>query len=321
MERDDGFEALFRKYERRLYLYLVNVLKAKPPDAEDLVIETFQRYLEESERDRNARERRGEANWWHLRTIAWRLHSNSVRERAAMKRRSKVLSVDDLRPEPVAPEESDLPAIAHETARRIGDAYAKLPALKQQSLRLRMEGLTYTEIAELLDIPLVAVSTNLHAARKVIRESLDSNMPAIVELREAGEMPPIPQPARHLNVWLENADPPLRLDAEYRIGADIGAPHLDAVASSVFREPHWGDRDELRVVLVLTADHARVAPMSRRAVLPRIGNMRPVFFTIRALDAGNVRFRLDVVTEREGDVLESVSFVLEVVHAEKAVAR
>jgi hypothetical protein len=143
---------------------------------------------------------------------------------------------------------------------------------------------------------------------------LDPSAKALGVFRPKRDPDPEP-PGRHVNVWLEDADPPMEVGTKYNLGVDIAATHDGSLVSRPFREPDWGDRQSLPIVLVLTADHAEIRPRYHPAVLPRIGDLEPVIFAVRTLAPGPVHFNLTVTTEREWDVLESVSFVIDAVSA------
>jgi RNA polymerase sigma-70 factor, ECF subfamily len=143
-------------------------------DAEDAAQETFIRCFVHRARLDPARPLRP----WLL-TVARRLCLDRLRQRHARRE-------DALVEEPLGQHEPEAHAAARLDARR---ALAVLPRLAEgprEALTLfHLEGLTYREIAEVLEVPAGTVMTWLHRAREQVREAIESTP----EVHIAGAMP------------------------------------------------------------------------------------------------------------------------------------
>jgi RNA polymerase sigma factor (sigma-70 family) len=112
-----------------------------------------------------------------LATIAKTILLNRVRARQTQKRNARMVEIDDpdlIFAEPPAPEELDYADRKAEEARqmRLRAAIESLPPGQRECLRLRMQGLTYEEIAKTLGISLDAVKSRLRDATRTLREQL-----------------------------------------------------------------------------------------------------------------------------------------------------
>ncbi|HYR28288.1 MAG TPA: hypothetical protein VEU30_07455, partial [Thermoanaerobaculia bacterium] len=98
-------------------------------------------------------------------------------------------------------------------------------------------------------------------SRSVFMSSGDATEPAKNPLRSArpSAVALPPPPPRRINVWLEDSLP-LLVHHRCDLWVNIGAPRGDAAASGPFREPDWGTRESLPVVLILTAEDAEISP-------------------------------------------------------------
>ena len=154
-----SFESVYRKHVRDVYGFSLSIL-GNAQDAEDVTQITFlnaYRALERGERVQNFR--------------AWLLAiaHNVCRQRfrSAARRPQEV----ELGPEVAeAFSDEDVPS-----AQEIRDAMAKLAFNQRSVLVLReIEGLSYEEIAETMDLSLSAVETLLFRARRALREQLEA---------------------------------------------------------------------------------------------------------------------------------------------------
>ncbi|TML24144.1 MAG: RNA polymerase sigma factor [Actinobacteria bacterium] len=153
--RARDFELLYRRYAQDVYRYALALLR-NPADAEDVTQTTFlnayRAYL------------RGEdpikpQNW--LIKIA----HNAARTRyARASRRVKEVPLDDHVAQLAVPEE-DKPDV-----REVLEALGRLPLNQRAALVMReLEGRTYAEIAELLEVSVAAVETLIFRARRSLR--------------------------------------------------------------------------------------------------------------------------------------------------------
>jgi RNA polymerase sigma factor (sigma-70 family) len=152
---DEAFERLYRSYARDVYRYTLAVLR-NPADAEDITQTTFlnayraYRRGEEPERPRN----------WLI-----KIAHNACRSRHLRAVR---------RPQEVPFEETiaAIPAPAEETPKleELLEALGQLPFNQRAALVMReLEGRSYAEIADTLEVSVAAVETLIFRARRTLR--------------------------------------------------------------------------------------------------------------------------------------------------------
>jgi RNA polymerase sigma factor (sigma-70 family) len=158
---DRAFERLYRKHAGDVYRYALVVLRNQA-DAEDVTQTTFlnaYRAFERGERPRNPQ------NW--LIAIA----HNVCRQRFRQSQR---------RPSEVAFEEDVAEAVVEEdaiSAEDIRRALGHLAFNQRSALVMReLEGRSYQEIAEILDVSVSAVETLIFRARRALREQLEEGI-------------------------------------------------------------------------------------------------------------------------------------------------
>jgi RNA polymerase sigma factor (sigma-70 family) len=156
--RDLAFERLYRRHVHEVYRYVLAVLRNQA-DAEDATQQTFLSAFraftrgEEPEKPRN----------WLL-----KIAHNECRQRfRASARRPREVEWDERTPAP-APDET-VP-----TADEIRNALAHLSFNQRSALVMReLEGRSYAEIGEILELSVSAVETVLFRARRALREQLE----------------------------------------------------------------------------------------------------------------------------------------------------
>jgi RNA polymerase sigma-70 factor (ECF subfamily) len=158
---DRSFERLYRKHAGDVYRYALVVLRNQA-DAEDVTQTTFMnayRAFERGERPRNPQ------NW--LIAIA----HNVCRQRFRQSQR---------RPNEVAFDEDVAEAVVDEdtiSAEDIRRALGHLAFNQRAALVMReLEGRSYQEIAEILDVSVSAVETLIFRARRALREQLEEGI-------------------------------------------------------------------------------------------------------------------------------------------------
>jgi RNA polymerase sigma factor (sigma-70 family) len=158
---DRSFERLYRKHAGDVYRYALVVLRNQA-DAEDVTQTTFLnafRAMENGERPRSPQ------NW--LIAIA----HNVCRQRFRQSQR---------RPNEVAYEEELAEAVVDEdaiSAEDIRRALGHLAFNQRSALVMReLEGRSYQEIAEILDVSVSAVETLIFRARRALREQLEEGI-------------------------------------------------------------------------------------------------------------------------------------------------
>jgi RNA polymerase sigma-70 factor (ECF subfamily) len=155
---DGSFETVYRRHVRDVYGFALGIL-GNPDDAEDVTQTTFMnayRALQRGDRVQNLRA-------WLL-AIAHNVCRQRFRTAA---RRPQEVELDPEAAE--AFNDDDAPS-----AQDIRDAMTKLSFNQRTVLVLReIEGLSYEEIAQTMDVSLSAVETLLFRARKALREQLE----------------------------------------------------------------------------------------------------------------------------------------------------
>jgi RNA polymerase sigma-70 factor (ECF subfamily) len=158
---DRAFERLYRKHAGDVYRYALVVLR-NPADAEDVTQTTFMnayRAFERGERPRNPQ------NW--LIAIAHNVCRQRFRQ---SQRRPHEVAFDEDVAEAVVDEE----AISADDIRR---ALGHLAFNQRAALVMReLEGRSYQEIAEILDVSVSAVETLIFRARRALREQLEEGI-------------------------------------------------------------------------------------------------------------------------------------------------
>jgi RNA polymerase sigma factor (sigma-70 family) len=158
---DRAFERMYRKHAGDVYRYALVVLRNQA-DAEDVTQTTFMnayRAFERGERPRNAQ------NW--LIAIAHNVCRQRFRQ---SQRRPNEVAFD----EDVAESVVDDDAISAEDIRR---ALGHLAFNQRSALVMReLEGRSYQEIAEILDVSVSAVETLIFRARRALREQLEEGI-------------------------------------------------------------------------------------------------------------------------------------------------
>ncbi len=174
--REDAYRELVKRYERPVYSLIYRMVRDNET-AEDLAQETFIKVLNNIDRYRPEFKF---SSW--LFKIANNLAIDSLR-----RRRLTTISIDGAAGAATQAEieatsfeigdrsENALDAMANkELGAAIEVAIAKLRPLYRSCILLRhVDGRSYEEIAQLLDLPLGTVKTYIHRARHELREALD----------------------------------------------------------------------------------------------------------------------------------------------------
>src|SRR4051812_5364124 len=156
---DRSFERLYQRYVGDVYRYALAVLR-NPPDAEDVTQTTFlnaYRAFQRGERPEKPQ------NW--LIAIAHNVCRQRFRQSA--RRPAEVAIEDDVADQLVRDEDAP-------TGDDIRRALGHLAFNQRAALVMReLEGRSYAEIAEILDVSTSAVETLIFRARRALREQLD----------------------------------------------------------------------------------------------------------------------------------------------------
>src|SRR6266511_3640870 len=159
---DRSFERLYRRHVGDVYRYALAVMRNQP-DAEDVTQTTFMnayRAFQRAERPEKAQ------NW--LIAIAHNVCRQRFRQTA--RRPTEVSFEDDVADRLVA--DDDVP-----TGEDIRRALGHLAFNQRAALVMReLEGRSYAEIAEILDLSTSAVETLIFRARRALREQLEGSL-------------------------------------------------------------------------------------------------------------------------------------------------
>ena len=164
------FEILVGNYQQRIFAFLIGMLGSRQ-DAEDVTQETFltaYRKLDQFER------RSSFYTWLH------RIAFNAAIDLQRRKKRTKnqFVSRDSTDFSEPAHPQIGTPAtivMAKETVSQVHRALSRLDEERRNIIALRdLQGMEYTEIASMLDLPIGTVRSRLHRARIELREILNA---------------------------------------------------------------------------------------------------------------------------------------------------
>ena len=165
----EAFGQLVRKYQDRLFNGMVQILRSEP-EAEDVVQEAFVLALTKLESFQG----KSQFYTWLYR-IAYNLSITRLR------RKKPTVSME-IGEDASLEFEGDLPApgeqmMREEQAKQLMQALDRMSAEHRSILVLReMENMDYSEIADVLDLPVGTVRSRLHRARIQLRELLELTM-------------------------------------------------------------------------------------------------------------------------------------------------
>ena len=155
-----AFDALYERYEVPLFGFLIGQLQSRA-DAEEALCEAFMKALQSAEPTLAA----GGFRAWLYR-IARNHASNILRSR---KRGERALaSLDE--PPPAASPDTELED--RERSLALENAVGRLPPALSELYRLRTSGLSYEEMATVLEIPLGTLKSRMHQMVTQLREEL-----------------------------------------------------------------------------------------------------------------------------------------------------
>jgi RNA polymerase sigma-70 factor (ECF subfamily) len=172
-ESEAAFACLVDRYKNRLQNVIFRYIRDFQR-SEDLAQEAFVRVYLHRERYRKT----GKFSTWIF-TIAVNLAKNEIRRKVRLK---NVLSLEHLQElmgsaEPLIKDERQPPTDRRvergQTSDVVAQAISKLPEVYRDALILRdIEGLTYEEIAEILEIPGGTVRSRINRARLMLKDKL-----------------------------------------------------------------------------------------------------------------------------------------------------
>ena len=155
-----AFDMLYERYASRLYGFLFSMLKSRA-DAEDVFHEAFMRALDA----RDIELRPGGFRAWLYR-IARNCALNLLRSKERGTR--AVFAIPEGEPDLRADERLE----GRELDLALAGAVARLPPKLLEMFQLRSSGLSYEEMAEVLEAPLGTVKSRMNQMVNVLREEL-----------------------------------------------------------------------------------------------------------------------------------------------------
>jgi RNA polymerase sigma-70 factor (ECF subfamily) len=179
----ESFNQLVSRWERPIFALAYRTL-GREEDARDVVQEAFLRAF------RGLRGFKGEAKFssW-----LYRITLNLCRDWIRKERRAPIVQVPegtdpiDLADDQVAPAESVEDLVARrEMSQAVSQAMTELPEEQRTAIMLKeYHGLTFQEIADMLDCPLSTVKTRLYQGLSVLRRRLERRQAEQASLRRA----------------------------------------------------------------------------------------------------------------------------------------
>jgi RNA polymerase sigma factor (sigma-70 family) len=157
-----SFDLLYARYERGLFRFIYGYLKNRQ-ESEEIFHEAFLSVLDSSEVAFTT----GSFQGWVYR-IARNLCLNRLRSK---KRSDAALCEVEL---PIVEDDSETLLIQKISDLEVQTAMDQLPRELSEVLRLRLSGLQYQEISQILEIPLGTVKSRFHTIVKTLRESIPS---------------------------------------------------------------------------------------------------------------------------------------------------
>lgn len=158
-----AFDSLYERYSARLYGFLVAEL-GNGADAEEVFHEAFMATLKAQDLVFDPA-RGGGFRAYLYRAARNRAHN---RRRSAFRGEKLVASA----PIPEGPRAPDEQLADEQRAAALDRAVIALPSALREMYRLRTSGLSYEEMAEVLEIPLGTIKSRMHHMVRVLQEEL-----------------------------------------------------------------------------------------------------------------------------------------------------
>lgn len=167
---DEEFEKIFERYYRPVSYYFAR-RGFSADECHDLAQETFLRAYRRWDQCRKNQEK----GW--LFTIAANLYRNTIRHRRAAKRDVQKQSLSELADQGLEPPAEDDDPVSHllekQQNRLLVKAIEELPPRMRQCFLLRFnQGRKYKEIAQVMQISIQSVRSQLHQAKIRLRETV-----------------------------------------------------------------------------------------------------------------------------------------------------
>ncbi len=159
----EAFNVLYARYETRLFTYLLSQLRHRQ-DAEDVFHDTFLQALGE-----RSATFVGEGSF---RAWLYRVARNAILNRHRRGERGERARAQVARPN--SPLQADDELAQHELLRELDGAVSRLPQPLSELYHLRSSGLSYEEMADVLEIPLGTLKSRMNQMVTNLREEMKS---------------------------------------------------------------------------------------------------------------------------------------------------
>jgi RNA polymerase sigma-70 factor (ECF subfamily) len=157
-----AFDALYARHGRHLFGFILTHVASRA-EAEELLQETFLVVLRESKKGRRTESFRG----W-----LFQVARNACLNRLRSRRRSDAALAQ--LPDGDAPVPPEVALLSHEAAHGLERAVSRLPTALAELYHLRARGLSYAELAEVLDVPLGTIKSRLHELVSRLKQEMTS---------------------------------------------------------------------------------------------------------------------------------------------------
>jgi RNA polymerase sigma-70 factor, ECF subfamily len=157
-----AFDELYLRYERRLYGFILRYLPDRA-EAEDVFHEAFLGVL----RSREVSLDRGSFRAW-LFQIARNLSLNRIRSR----NRRNAVAEKLLREAPRAVKDAQAVLEEVEAGAALKHAVQALPGTLSEVYHLRVSGMSYEEMAQVLEVPLGTIKSRMHEAVSRLKQEM-----------------------------------------------------------------------------------------------------------------------------------------------------
>ena len=161
-----AFDELYARYESRLFGFLLSTLRDRP-EAEDALHDVFMRALKTPLSQLSGAGRLSEGGF---RAWLFRIARNDTLNRR--RSRGRYAAATAALPPPDREPTAEDSLVRHELQVALAHAVARLPPPLAELYRLRTSGLSYEEMATVVEAPLGTVKSRMHEMVKLLREDV-----------------------------------------------------------------------------------------------------------------------------------------------------